>query len=130
VKLFDVDLWKRVLTKPEETFDAEKKNASYLAAFLPLILSVIVYALVSAAFLVVSNAELASQDSLVLNLSWFFSTVFLFVFLLGLFLISTLIFYEAAVLLGSKASYRTHVYVVSLFTVPLLWLGLPIIPFG
>lgn len=126
MNLFDVDLWKRVLSKPVETFDAEKQNASYRAAFFPVALA----ALASNFFLVGASvfldAELAAEGFAVQSVAWFFGMALGFVFAMGVFFISSLVTYEVAVLLGSHSTFRTHVHATSLFVTPLLWLGIPV----
>ncbi|MBN2203212.1 MAG: YIP1 family protein [Candidatus Aenigmarchaeota archaeon] len=111
--MFDLRLWKEVLTKPKETFKKERKNASLGNAAK----NFFVASIISALMVLVSSYT--NPEMSVLPEFWEYMIVLLIpISVLASFAMSG-IYYVIARLLDGKGNYATQTWLMSVYTVPI-----------
>jgi len=121
---FDFDLCKRVLLHPKEAFAELKDKASYRQALLHYGFAAWLFASAAAWSSFFFDPSFTSDGLALGLLAVAFGTFLAVVMLFGFLLVETLVGYEVAVLLGSKADFKTHFFVTTLFMVPITLIGI------
>jgi len=138
IKQINFNLWKEVLTKPEETFKKEEKNADLGKGTVNLVIAGLIAGFFSglAAFAGVSTFGIAAGLGAGMMgaglgiMAFVFSLIVTPIVAVLFWLIGSGVLYIFAMIFGGKGNYTKQSYLISLYYAPIMVIGaiLAIIP--